>query len=85
MQLLEEDRKKIRGALDEISNSFTRVEAERDLIKSVINDLNTLFKIPKKTLNKMAKAHHKQNFNEEVATNEEFEELYQTVTGISSE
>jgi len=29
----------------------------------------------------MIKVYHKQNFNEEVAQQDEFEELYQTVTG----
>jgi hypothetical protein len=37
-----EDRKKIKDALQEISDSMTRVEAERDLIKDIVNDLKML-------------------------------------------
>ena len=80
MQLLEEDKKKIKGALQEASNSLTRIDAERDLIKNIINDTNKNFQIPKKTIKKLIRVYHKQNFSEEVATHEEFESLYETVT-----
>lgn len=75
-----EDRKKIRGALEEISNSLTRIEAERDLIRETIKEMSDQFQLPKKTLNKMAKVYHKQNFNQEVAEHEEFESLYEEIT-----
>jgi hypothetical protein len=80
MQLLEEDRKKLHNALVEASNSLTRIDAERDLIKNIINDTNKNFQIPKKTIKKLIRVYHKQNFSEEVATHEEFESLYETVT-----
>jgi archaellum component FlaC len=74
------DRKKIREALQEISNSFTRIEAERDLIKDIINDTSESHELSKKVVRKMAKVYHKQNFSEEVATHEEFEALYEEIT-----
>ena len=83
MQLLEEDRKKLHNALVEASNSLTRIDAERDLIKNIINDTNKNFQIPKKTIKKLIRVYHKQNFSEEVATHEEFENLYETVTKTS--
>ena len=52
MQLLEEDKKKIKGALQEASNSLTRIDAERDLVKNIINDTSKNFQIPKKTVKK---------------------------------
>jgi hypothetical protein len=79
MQLLEEDKKKIKGALQEASNSLTRIDAERDLVKNIINDTSKNFQIPKKTVKKLINVYHKQNFSEEVATHEEFESLYETV------
>jgi len=79
MQLLEEDKKKIKGALQEASNSLTRIDAERDLVKNIINDTSKNFQIPKKTIKKLINVYHKQNFSEEVATHEEFESLYETV------
>ena len=80
MQLLEEDKKKIKGALQEASNSLTRIDAERDLIKNIITDTSKNFQIPKKTVKKLINVYHKQNFSEEVASHEEFENLYETVT-----
>jgi len=80
MQLLEEDKKKIKGALQEASNSLTRIDAERDLVKNFMNDTSKNFQIPKKTVKKLINVYHKQNFSEEVATHEEFESLYETVT-----
>jgi hypothetical protein len=85
MQLLDEDKKQIRGAVVEASNSLLRIDAEKDLIKNIIDGLYDTYKIPKKTLSKIVKVYHKQNFNEEVALNEEFEDLYQTVTKTSSD
>lgn len=80
MQLLDQDRKKIREAMQEASNSLLRVEAEKDLLKNIIVDLNDAYKIPKKTLSKMIKVYHKNNFQEEVAEADEFEVLYQNIT-----
>lgn len=80
MQLLDQDRKKIKDAMQEASNSFMRIDAERDLIKNIITDLNDAYKIPKKTISKMIKVYHKNNFQEEIAEADEFETLYQTVT-----
>jgi hypothetical protein len=80
MQLLEEDKKKIKGVLQEASNSLTRIDAERDLIKNIITDTSKNFQIPKKTVKKLINVYHKQNFSEEVASHEEFENLYETVT-----
>lgn len=73
------DRAKIKKMLGEISNSYTRVAAERDLIKETISEMSQEFNLPKKTLNKMAKVYHKQNFHVEQADNEEFEDLYKTI------
>ena len=80
MQLIDQDKKKIKDAMQEASNSLIRMEAERDLIKTIVEDLFEQFKIPKKTLNRMIKVYHKQNFNEEIANNDEFQTLYESVT-----
>jgi len=83
MNLSDDAKKKLTGAMNEMSSSMLRVEAEKDLQKNVINDLFDEFKIPKKVLAKMARVYHKQNFQEEKATHEEFEQLYHTITGIN--
>ena len=80
MQLLEEDKKKIKDAMQEASNSLLRIDAERDHIKHITEDIFDNYKIPKKTISRMIKVYHKQNFQEEVAEHEEFEVLYQNIT-----
>lgn len=74
------DRKAIYDSMKEISNSMTRIEAERDLIKNAINDICEEQNLSKKTFRKMVKVYHKQNFQQEVQSNEEFEQLYETIT-----
>ena len=75
------DRKKIRDALQEISNSMTRISAERDLIKDIKADLFDEYKevLTKKQIGKMARVYHKQNFNEELAEASQFESIYEEV------
>lgn len=75
------DRKKIRDALQEISNSLTRISAERDLIKDIKADLFDEYKhvLSKKQIGKMARVYHKQNFNEEQVESSQFEALYEEV------
>ena len=76
----EEDMKSIKGSLSEISNEMTIIEAHKEAIKDILNAMFDAHKIPKKVLRRMAKAHHKQTFQEEVAENNEFEALYLGVT-----
>ena len=73
------DKKVIRDALREISGALTRIESERSLISETIKNVAEKYEIPKKTFRRMAKVYHKQNFNEEQETHQEFELLYETV------
>jgi len=79
-----EDKKKIRQAMDEISNSMTRMESEREHISEIKKKLKEDFQLPPKVINRMAKVHHKRNFTEEQASNEDFEILYETVNGLDN-
>lgn len=78
------DRAKIKKMLSEISNSYTRISAEKDLIKETISDLSKEYEIPKRTLNKMAKIYHKQSYSLEQQAFEEFEELYENIVETTS-
>lgn len=69
------DRKHIMDVMDEISASKTRAEAERDFQKEAINELHDKFKIPKRLLNRFAKAHHKASYTEELAVDSDFEAM----------
>ena len=76
------DRKKFNDALQEISNSMTRVAAEKDLIKDIVVDLSEQFQLPKKTINKLAKVYHKQSFSQEEQEFDELQTLYEEVINL---
>jgi hypothetical protein len=73
------DRVKIKKMLGEVSNSMTRIEAERDLIKETIKEMSQEFNLSKRHLNRMAKVYHKQNFSREQEEHSEFEDLYTSI------
>lgn len=78
----EVDRKKFNDALQEISNSKTRIAAERDLIKDIVADLAEQFELPKKTINKLSNIYHKQSFSQEAQEFDELETLYEEVVNL---
>jgi len=75
------DKDKLKKSIQEISNSMTRIDGEREHIREAIKLASEEHEINKKVLRKMASAYHKQNFMEEVANQEEFEHLYKDVIG----
>jgi len=75
-----EDKLKLLQSLRELSASMTRVEAERDLIKNIKDDICEELQLNRKVLNKLARTYHKGNFSEEQEINKNFETLYETVT-----
>ena len=75
-----EDKKKIRQALQEISDSLNRMEAERDLIKDILQTVEDNYKIKKKYTRRLAKVFHKQNFNQVQQDQQDLETLYESVT-----
>lgn len=76
----DQDKKDFHKVVVEMSNSMTRIEGERDYIKEAVKELSDKYQIPKKTVSKIAKTYHKQNFQQAVSENEEFEELYEKIT-----
>lgn len=80
MVLTDEQKKKLQGAIKEISNSMLRAEAERDLVREIVKEQSQELQIPKKIISKIAKTYHKQNLVQEIADHEEFVELYEKVT-----
>lgn len=77
------DKKKIKDALFEISASMTRIESEKNLVKEILANIEEEVNIPKKFMAKMAKVYHKQNYSQEVSDQEDFQTLYETITGES--
>ena len=77
-------RKAIKKCMEELSASMARIEGERDFIKEAINNCCEEYEMNKRTFRKLAKVYHKQNFSKEVAEHEEFETMYEQLTGESS-
>jgi hypothetical protein len=74
-----EDKVKVKNAIKEISNSMTRIESERDLIKNIISDLAENVEVDKRQIRKMARVYHKQNYTEEQDSFAQFQELYENI------
>jgi hypothetical protein len=75
------DKEKLKKQIQELSNSMTRIDGEREYIREAVKAASEEHGINKKVLRKMATAYHKQNFMEEVANQEEFENVYKDVIG----
>jgi len=76
-----DDRKQIRERLSEVSNSMTRIEAERDHINEILADMQEEYELPKKHMRKVARVFHKQNINE---VKEEFTDVEDIYNAVSS-
>ena len=74
-----EDRKKVQNALKEMSDSMTRVSAEKDLQKDIAQRMLDEIGVPKKDFNKLARIYHASNLMEEAARNEEFMEFAEAI------
>ena len=74
-------RKAIKKCMDELSASMARIDSERDFIKEAIDNICEEYEMSKKTFRKLAKVYHRQNFSKEVAEHEEFETMYEQLTG----
>jgi hypothetical protein len=75
----EADRQKLLKVLKDCSDSMSRMEGEKDLIKESVKDICEELQLPKRLVNRMVKVYHKQNYDEEVTVHEQFETLYETV------
>jgi hypothetical protein len=75
----EADRKKVLECMKEMSNSMTRIDAERDFQKEAANALADDVAIDKKYINALAKIYHKQNFAQFQQQKEEIEDLYESI------
>lgn len=73
------DRDKLFKVIQECSNSITRAEGEKDYVKESIDAISKDLQLPKKLVARLVKVYHKQNYDEEVATHEQFEQIYESV------
>lgn len=73
------DREKLLKVIRECSDAMLRAQAEKDYIREATTDISKQLQLPKKLVAKMVKVYFKQNYDEEVAVHEQFEQLYETV------
>jgi hypothetical protein len=78
-QLSQPDREKLFKVVKDCSDSMTRIEGENDFIRESIAETAKNMQLPKKLVAKLVRVYHKQNYDEEVAVHEQFENLYETV------
>ena len=77
--ITEEHRKKIQGALAEMSNSYTRIEAEKDQQKAIAEAILEECMVPKKDFIKLARIYHASTLAQEAAKSEEFMQFAEAV------
>lgn len=78
-QLTTEDRIKLEKAVKEMANAMARAKGEQEYIRETVASISEATKLPKKLVSKLVKAVYKQDFDESVAEQEQFESLYKAV------
>ena len=79
--------KQLQGTLQEIADAMLQISSHQEQIKEIkANALeNHKDKLTAKQLNRLAKTFYKQNYSQEVADAEEFQILYETIAGVTSD
>ena len=75
--LTPDDKKRIAGAIKEISNSMTRMDAEKELITDIIKVTHENLGVDKKHVRKLASIYHKSNMAEVRTENDDIDTLYE--------
>ena len=78
--LTKEEKTTLLKGLQDCSTALSSVEASKDVIKTIKNDLATGLKIDRKILAKLIKAFHEGNGDEERVLFQAFDDLYTAVT-----
>jgi hypothetical protein len=73
------DREKLLKVIRDCSDSMARAQGEKEFIREAVTDISKQLQLPKKVVAKMVKVYFKQNYDEEVAVQDQFETLYETV------
>jgi len=73
------DRQKMKMMLSEVTNCMQRISDEKESIKEIVNEISGQFGVPKKIVNKVARTMFKRDFQDRVAEEEHFQELYETL------
>lgn len=77
--LSDEDKSKLRSAIQSLNDSMTRAAAERDFQKEALNEVADATGVDKKIIRRMAKVYFRANYSQEQEDNRQFEEFYDGV------
>lgn len=80
MKLTPEKKARLKGCLQEISNSMVRMEAERENITAIVQRMADEFEMNKRVSRRLAAIFHKRNLEEERGDFEEIAQTYEEVT-----
>lgn len=79
MNLTTEDSKAIRIALDQISEELSTIQTSKVQINEILKALEDKYKVPKKTLRKVANLYFKQTVTEFENEASEIKEVYKSI------
>ena len=71
------EKKAVAAAIQEMSDSMVRIEAERELMKEIVDVTNEKYGLEKKHFKKLANIFHKRNMDEVRGEHETLENLYE--------
>lgn len=71
------EKKAVAAAIQEMSDSMTRIEAERELMKDITDVTHEKYGLEKKHFKKLATIFHKRNLDEVRGEHETIESLYE--------
>lgn len=77
--LTDDQKKRLKGVITELSNSFTRMAAERDFVKETLSDIQDELNVDKKIVRKLAKAYFASSFDKEAVEFETYETFYESL------
>ncbi len=70
------DKKKLKDAIIEADGCLIRIDAEKDQVKTILENLAEEFQIDKKTLRKTLSIYHKQNKHKVDSEKDNVDQLY---------
>lgn len=79
------DAGQVKKTITEMSNCLTRIDAEREAMSEMANDIQKKYGIKKAILNRVAKAHYKHKYTEMQMENDRFEYVYESLMGRPDE
>ena len=72
---------KLKQMISQAVDCMTRIAAENEAKKEIIEEITEQFEVPKKLVNKAVTTQHKLNFSEQASDSENFELLYESLYG----